>query len=57
MKSRKSDKRLKTAYMHLCKIIGCSGIDDRCPGDINCNIIHKIVKYNKPIQEIRMFTK
>lgn len=26
----------------ICKAIGCSGIDDKCPGNSKCKILRKI---------------
>lgn len=28
----------------VCRLIGCSGLSDSCPGSIHCSIIRKVVK-------------
>jgi hypothetical protein len=36
----------------ICRMIGCSGLDDKCPGNKDCSIIMKIThRTNGNIQQ------
>ena len=34
----------KLDYSKVCEKIGCTRIDNNCPGNINCHIIQKVIK-------------
>jgi len=37
-------KQTKKELSELCKLIGCSGLSNKCPGDVNCGILRKMKK-------------
>ncbi len=34
---------MKNDLKELCKLIGCSGMGEKCPGNSKCEIIRKIM--------------
>jgi len=40
-------------YESICRMIGCSGLNDKCPGNKDCSIIMKIThRTNGNIQQV-----
>lgn len=31
------------AAREFCQLIGCSGVDKSCPGNLNCSIVQKVI--------------
>ena len=39
-----SDKEITEAFAkQFCHLIGCSGVDKSCPGNLNCAIVRKVI--------------
>ena len=39
-----NDNNLKENVKRFCLLIGCSGVNVDCPGNISCDIVQKILK-------------
>ena len=39
-----TDKEITEACAReFCRLIGCSGVDRSCPGNLNCAIVRKVI--------------